>query len=67
MTPAHALSTFLPPVYRMRLVLAASVRDHLEIDEITDELARQYPEKVRPRTDVGRFASVAEERRGAGA
>lgn len=49
------ISAFLPPSYVQRLMLAAAMRDDGEIDEITDELAKQHPELVRPRGDVGRF------------
>jgi hypothetical protein len=59
-------SAFLPPGYAQRLALAAAARDHLEIDAITDELAKLHPGKVRPRGEVGGFVSVADERRGAG-
>jgi hypothetical protein len=63
-TPStHALSAFLPPGYAQRLALAAAARHHLEIDAITDELAKLHPGKVRPRADAGRFASVAQAQR----
>ena len=63
--PTLPLSAFLPPGYAQRLAAAAAVRDHLEIDAITDELAKLHPGKVRPRGNLGGFASVADQRRGA--
>jgi hypothetical protein len=64
MTSTNTLSAFLPPGYAQRLAVAAAARHHLEIDAITDELAKLHPGKVRPRSEVGRFSSVAVARRG---
>lgn len=56
------LPTLYPPHVVDALQAAAQRRDHLEIDRITDELAKAG--YCRPRSDHGSFVSVAEQRRG---
>lgn len=56
-TTTPRISTFLPPLYAQRLARAAAARDDREIDAITDEIAKQRPDLVRPRAADGWFKS----------
>lgn len=47
-----SVSEFLPPVIREALVRAAVAGDVDAVDRLTDLASDQYPELVRPRTEV---------------
>lgn len=60
--PAPALARLLPAGYAERLAAAAARGDLQAVDDVTDELALRYPKLVRPRSDVGRFATLSPRR-----
>lgn len=63
-TFAHPLARLYPFEFPERLAFAAFVRDTHSIDAITDQLAREYPRLVRPRSAADLFQSTAQCREG---